>query len=65
MGKTSTEVKARWMSKAYHKYMVHLRYDTDQDLIDFLEENKEKYGITGIFRDALKMYMDAEKSEGR
>lgn len=57
MGKTSSEVKARWMEKAYKKYLVNLRYDTDQELIDFVEANKEKVGMTQIFREALEMYI--------
>lgn len=56
---TSNEVKKRWMDKAYRKYTVSLRYDTDQHIIDFVENNKEKYGTTNIFRDALAMYVDA------
>ena len=57
MGRTSSEVKQRWMDKAYKKYMVQLRYDTDQDLIDFVEANKEKLGTTNIFREALELYI--------
>ena len=53
---TSSEVKKRWMDKAYHKYAAYFRYDTDQHLIDFLENNKQ-IGVTQIFREALEMYM--------
>jgi len=56
---TSSEVKKRWMDKAYKRYSLNLRYDTDQKLIDFVEANKDKYGTTAIFRDALEMYVDA------
>lgn len=56
---TSSEVKKRWMDKAYRKYTVSLRYDTDQHIIDFIEANKEKYGTTNIFRDALAMYVES------
>ncbi len=56
---TSSEVKKRWMDKAYKRYSLNLRYDTDQKLIDFVEANKDKYGTTAIFRDALDMYVDA------
>lgn len=55
---TSSEVKKRWMDKAYHKYAAYFRYDTDQHLIDFLENNKQ-IGVTQIFREALEMYMKA------
>ena len=57
---TSTEVKQRWENKSYKKIMIRLRYDTDADLIDYLEKNKEKYGTTNIFRDALAAYIKAE-----
>ena len=57
---TSSEVKKRWMDKAYHKYAAYFRYDTDQHLIDFLENNKQ-IGVTQIFREALEMYMKAGK----
>lgn len=56
---TSSEVKSRWNKKTYKAYQVNLRYDEDQRLIDFVEDNKEKYGTTNIFRDALEMYVDA------
>lgn len=61
MGKTSSEVKTRWMDKAYRKYVVSFRYDTDQEIIDFVEANKEKLGTTNIFREALEMYVNAQK----
>ena len=61
MGKTSTEVKQRWESKAYAKYLVRLRYDTDKQLIDYLEKNKERLGTSSIFRDALEEYIGKEK----
>lgn len=55
---TSSEVKKRWMDKAYHKYAAYFRYDTDQHIIDFIEANKS-IGTTQIFREALEMYMKA------
>ena len=61
MGNTSTEVKQRWESKAYTKYMVRFRRDTDKHLIDYLEKNKERIGTTNIFRDALEAYIRKEK----
>ena len=60
MGKTSTEVKQRWESKAYRKYLIRLRADTDSALIDYLEKNKERLGTTNIFRDALGEYIRKE-----
>ena len=57
MGKTSSEVKARWMAKAYKKYIANLRYDTDKELIDFMEANKGSKGTTQIIREALALYI--------
>lgn len=66
MAKTTTsyEVKKRWLDKAYKRYNVNLRYDSDQFLIDYLESNKSKYGTTNIIRDALTAYIEAQKDEG-
>ena len=61
MSKTSTEVKQRWENKAYARYMVRFRRDTDSHLIDFLEKNKERIGTTNIFRDALEAYIESER----
>ena len=61
MGKTSTEVKQRWESKAYRKYLIRLREDTDKPLIDYIERNKERLGTTNIFRDALESYIQNNK----
>lgn len=61
MGKTSTEVKQRWESKTYTKYLVRFRNDTDRNLVDYLEKNKERMGTSNIFRDALEMYIKNEK----
>ena len=63
MGKTSSEVKMKWMEKAYKKYLISLRYDTDQQLIDFVEANKDKFGTTNIFRDALAMYIASGEAD--
>lgn len=58
--RTSTEVKQRWKDKAYKRYTVYLRKDTDQHLIDWLEANKERLGTTSVFRDGLEMYVNSE-----
>lgn len=51
---TSSEVKSRWEAKTYRKYLVRLRSDEDADLIDFIEENKEKRGTTELFRSGIE-----------
>ena len=61
---TSSEVKTRWIKENYKIYRVSLRYDTDKELIDFIEQAKQKndgFGVTDIFREALNEYMQTEK----
>ncbi len=60
MGKTSTEVKQRWENKAYARYLVRLRKDTDSRLIDYVEKRKEKDGTSNVFREALEELMNNE-----
>lgn len=60
---TSSEVKMRWMAENYKTYRVSLRYDTDQDLIDLVERVKAEndgFGVTDVFRTALRALMDQE-----
>ena len=52
---TSTEVKQRWIDRNYKRIVVNLRYDTDADLIKWIEDHKEEYGTTNIFRDAVEL----------
>jgi hypothetical protein len=60
---TSYEVRKRWMDKAYKRYAISLRYDSDTELIDFIEKHKEKYGTTAIIRNALEMYIKSNALE--
>ncbi len=53
---TSSEVKKRWIDANYKTYRVNLRYDTDQDLIDYMETHKGAEGVTPIIRAALNDY---------
>lgn len=57
--KTSTEVKARWNKSHYKHYNINLRFDTDGELIDFVELQKANYGgTTEVFREALKRFIE-------
>lgn len=40
--RTSTEVKARWNAKTYKQYTVSFRKDTDADVIERIEAEREK-----------------------
>ena len=52
---TSSEVKTAWKQRNYKRYEVNFRLDTDQDIIDYIEANKERFGTTEIFRAAMEM----------
>ena len=51
---TSTEVKNAWKQRNYKRYEVNFRLDTDKDIIDYIEANKERFGTTEIFRAAME-----------
>lgn len=57
MGRTSTEVKQRWIDANYKRYQISLRYDTDKELMDYIEKRKALAGTTEIFREALEEYV--------
>lgn len=50
------------MANNYKTYRVNLRYDTDQDLIDYMEAHKQNEGVTPIIRDALEAFI---KNDGQ
>ena len=52
---TSTEVKTAWKQRNYKRYEVNFRLDTDQEIIDYIEAHKERFGTTEIFRAAMEM----------
>lgn len=60
IGKTSSESKMRWMKDNYKRYQVQFRVNDDADLISFIDQHKEMYGTTEIFRIAV----DRLKNEG-
>ena len=55
---TSSEVKQRWENKAYKKFLVRFREDTDKEIIDYIEANKERFGTTEIFRAAMELLIE-------
>lgn len=62
---TSSEVKNRWKSANYKTYQINLRFDADQDLIDFVERFKAKndgMGVSDIFRAGVETLMEAERN---
>ena len=61
MGKTSSEVKQRWNEKTYRRYGAYLRKGEDKELIDWIEDNKDKYSVSDIFRTGVETLMKDEK----
>ena len=51
---TSSEVKTAWKQRNYKRYEVNFRLDTDREIIDYIEKNKERFGTTEIFRAAME-----------
>lgn len=59
MGKTSSEVKSRWLKANYARYTVSLRKDTDSELISYIERRKHNgEQTTEIIREALTKLKD-------
>ena len=54
MSYTSTEVKTAWKQRNYKRCEINFRLDTDQEIIDYIEANKERFGTTEIFRAAME-----------
>lgn len=55
---TSTEVKTAWKQRNYKRYEINFRLDTDKEIIDYIEANKERFGTTEIFRAAMEMLIN-------
>ena len=59
---TSTEVKQRWEAKAYKRYVVRLRQDTQSDLIDCIETLKENgCGTSEIFAAGIERLIEEKE----
>lgn len=51
-----------WMKKAYQRYVISLRKDTDSELIRLVKDLKEcGTGTTDIFRQALKALQELDR----
>lgn len=56
MSQTRVELRNEWNRKNYKSYTINLRYDNDQQLMDYIDEERAKgRGITDIVRDALEL----------
>lgn len=55
LSQTKQEIRVAWDAAHYKRYTVKLRLDTDKEIIDYIEANKERFGTTEIFRAAMEM----------
>ena len=55
---TSTEVKTALKQRNYKRYEINFRLDTDKEIIDYIEANKERFGTTEIFRAAMELLIE-------
>lgn len=53
---------AKYAAKAYKKYEVSFRFDTDEELIDYIKEH-EDIGVTEILRRAMDLYVRRESGK--
>ena len=51
----------RWRAENLKRFTFSLRIDTDQELINFIAQNKDRSGISEIIREALQMLIDSKK----
>ena len=58
MSYTSPEIKNAWKQRNYKRYEINFRFDTDEEIIDYIEQHKEQFGTTEIFRQALQLLID-------
>lgn len=58
MSYTSSEVKNAWKQRNYKRYEINFRFDTDEEIIDYIEQYKDQFGTTEIFRQALQLLID-------
>ena len=54
---TSSEVSERWKKKAYNRYYVSFRKDTDKDIIDYIEQKKKTTNTTEVFREVFNEFL--------
>ena len=63
--KTGFKSSREYNAKTYRKFTMPLRLDIDEDLINFVEEQKENgKSPTEVFREVGVFYLDSRKKEG-
>lgn len=55
MAKTSKEVQSRYKKKNYKDFTIHLNRNTEQDIIDRIEQAENKQGyVKSLIRDDIE-----------
>jgi hypothetical protein len=59
MGRTSSEVKNRWMAKVYKRYTLYLRKEDDKEYIAYLDKRRSETGesLADIVKEGLDELM--------
>lgn len=55
VAQTKQEIRVAWNKAHYRTFTASFRTDTDQEIIAYIEANKERFGTTEIFRAAMEM----------
>lgn len=62
MAQTKQEIRNAWDKAHYKRYIVNVRYDREQDLIDYVEKRKENGElISEIMKDCVAYRMESDK----
>lgn len=54
VAQTKQEIRNAWNKAHYRTFTASFRTDTDQEIIAYIEANKERFGTTEIFRAAME-----------
>ena len=64
MGKTSTEVKQRWINDNYERYVVSFRVDSDTEIINYIRSKQNEGAKTSeIFREVFEEYLNKKAGD--
>lgn len=54
------DAQERWKKNNIRRVGLNLNKESDKDIIDFLEANRDKFGTANILREALRLLMESK-----
>ncbi len=58
MAQTKQEIRVAWNRDHYKRYLVNVRYDTEEDIINYIEKRKKDGELTSaIIKDCIEVAM--------